>query len=178
MTAEGRRGGAEAAVRRECGDCRLCCKLLAVDEIGKPPRMWCEHSAAGVGCTIYEGRPAACRTFRCLWLDREELGPEWQPHLSHFVLYLDGAQLVVNVDPEHEGAWRRKPFHGTLRAWADRGLAEGLQIVVKTGRRVTAILPDREVDLGEVADDEYIKLSRIRTPEGVRLVARKLPVGS
>jgi hypothetical protein len=177
MATDAKGSAAEAEPPRSCGDCRLCCKVLAVDAIGKPARVWCEHSKAGIGCTIYDDRPAACRTFRCLWLDRLELGDQWQPHLSHFVLYLDGPQLVVNVDSEHPGAWRRQPYRDAIRAWAARGLTEGLQIVVKTGRQVTAILPDQEIDLGEVADDEYIKLSRVRTPEGVRLVAQKLPVG-
>jgi Fe-S-cluster containining protein len=168
---------ASAATDRTCGECRLCCKLLAVDEIDKPPHEWCEHAEPGIGCAIYKDRPAACRTFRCLWLGQQELGPEWQPHKSHLVLYLDGSQLVVNVDPDHKGAWRRTPFREAIHAWAERCLAEGLQVVVKTKRNVVAVLPDREVDLGEVADDEYITESRNRTPNGIGIVARKLPIG-
>jgi hypothetical protein len=170
-------GGGKAAQERTCGECRLCCKLLAVNEISKPPHEWCGHAVEGIGCAIYADRPGACRTFRCLWLGRPELGPEWRPDRSHLVLYLDGSQLVVNVDPDHKDAWRREPFRAAIRAWAERGLAEGLQIVVKTKRNVVAVLPDREIDLGEVADDEYIKVSRIRTPSGIGLVARKLPIG-
>ena len=161
---------------RQCGNCGLCCKLLAVEELGKPAHNWCDHFAPGTGCTIYSERPPACVTFKCLWLGQGELGEEWKPNRSHFVLYLDAAQrqLVVNVDPAYPGSWRQKPFLETFRMWARRGLDEGPQVVVKIRRRIIAILPDREVDLGEVADNERIRLTRIRTAEGVGLTAQKV----
>ncbi len=167
------------ATARQCGDCGLCCKLLAVDEIGKPPHQWCTHFAPGTGCTIYDERPAACATFKCLWLRQEELGEEWKPKRSHFVLYLDAPakQLVVNVDPAHASAWRQEPFLSTFRNWARRGLEEGPQVVVKVRRRIVAILPDQEVDLGEIADNERLRLTRVTTPEGVGLTAQKVRIG-
>lgn len=69
---------------RKCGDCRLCCKLLSVDEehVGENPYKfhkragkWCEHAGPG-GCGIYTSpvKPAACSTFKCAWL--EGLGEE------------------------------------------------------------------------------------------------------
>ena len=83
--------------------------------------------------------------------------------------------MIVTVDQAHPAAWRREPFHATLREWAARGLAEGLQVVVKIGSRVVAVLPDRDVDLGTVGEGQRIKLSRITTPEGVGLVAKVVP---
>lgn len=62
----------EAAAKpdRACGDCRLCCRLLRVEdpEIGfdKPQGRWCEYAYDG-GCGIYPDRPSPCRTFRCAW---------------------------------------------------------------------------------------------------------------
>ena len=29
---------------RECGTCTLCCKLIAVAALGKPPGVWCTHT--------------------------------------------------------------------------------------------------------------------------------------
>lgn len=164
---------------RDCGDCGLCCRLLAVDEIEKPAHVWCAHYVPRQGCGIYDRRPSACRSFRCLWLDQTALGPEWQPHRSHLVLHLATAekQLVVTVDPRHSGAWRRAPFHDTIRRWAGRGLDEGFQVVVKIGARVIAVLPDREIDLGELSAGERIRFSRIRSDQGVGLVARKVAAG-
>jgi hypothetical protein len=38
-----------------------------VEEIDKPAGERCRH-ASREGCSIYEGRPTACRGFSCLWL--------------------------------------------------------------------------------------------------------------
>lgn len=166
----------EAAAGRECGDCGLCCKLLAVDEIGKPAGEWCAHFAPGRGCGIYDRRPTACATFQCLWLKQSELGPEWQPNKARFVLYFDGGgtQLVVNVDPTQPKAWRKEPYLGTLRDWARHGIDSGVQVVVKIRQRVIALLPDREIDLGEIGEGERIRFARVHTPEGIGLTAQKV----
>lgn len=64
---------------RECGDCRLCCKVVNVEEtedragvktttMRKKPGPWCKH-ACDKGCGIYETRPGACSGYQCLWLE-------------------------------------------------------------------------------------------------------------
>lgn len=55
---------------RECGDCTLCCTLLAVQDIDKPAQTRCEHECEA-GCAIYESRPWSCKRFDCLWLKGE-----------------------------------------------------------------------------------------------------------
>lgn len=65
---------------RQCGDCQLCCELLAVKELGhlpsgeeyafhKPTRTKCAHQCAA-GCAIYDDDrlPISCRAFECEWL--------------------------------------------------------------------------------------------------------------
>lgn len=47
---------AAAASNRRCGDCQLCCKLLAVRSIGKDSWTRCKHQKVGKGCTIYRNR--------------------------------------------------------------------------------------------------------------------------
>jgi len=55
---------------RQCGTCVLCCKLLHVVELDKPPGEWCPwlHKKRTRGCSKYTKRPEACREFACLWL--------------------------------------------------------------------------------------------------------------
>ena len=48
---------------------------------------------------------------------------------------------------------------------------------MKIGRHIIALLPDREIDLGEVGDGERIRFSRVHTPEGVSLMAQKVTDG-
>ena len=43
---------------RACGNCSLCCKLLAIAELNKPIDTWCPHARPGRGgCSIYPDRP-------------------------------------------------------------------------------------------------------------------------
>ena len=55
-----------------CGDCNACCERFTIPdakwygEEGKPRDQLCDKWCNG--CTIYEERPAPCRTFECLWL--------------------------------------------------------------------------------------------------------------
>ena len=66
-----------------CGECGMCCQLLAIEALEKPGGPWCAHFKDG--CSIYEDRPDACRGFRCAWLKAERLAPElrleleWRP---------------------------------------------------------------------------------------------------
>lgn len=67
--------------RRQCGECRLCCKLLSIHEHGhgpasgepyrfdKPPFQWCTHAGPG-GCALHGkvSMPYACASFECEWL--------------------------------------------------------------------------------------------------------------
>lgn len=65
---------------RQCGECQLCCELLAVKERGhlpsgepyafdKPTQQKCAHQCVS-GCAIYESErlPISCRAFECEWL--------------------------------------------------------------------------------------------------------------
>jgi hypothetical protein len=162
--------------QRTCGSCGLCCKLVAVEELGKPAHQWCEHFAPGKGCGIYADRPGECRTFRCLWLMRPQLGEEWRPNRSRMVLYFshDGTHLIANVDPAHPGVWRHSPYYETLHGWAKRGAGPGMDVIVKVGSRMFALLPDRDVDLGTMAEGERLRLTRIVSDEGISIVARRV----
>ena len=62
------------AAGRECGDCTLCCKVMAIEQLAKPASAWCPHCKPGRGCRIYADRPAECRAFSCLWLVNDRLG--------------------------------------------------------------------------------------------------------
>jgi hypothetical protein len=52
---------------RKCGDCQLCCRLLAVREIDKATGARCKHQQHGKGCRIYPNRPRSCKLWTCRW---------------------------------------------------------------------------------------------------------------
>lgn len=115
---------AAASPARGCEGCGLCCKIMGVNEIEKPPHRWCSHFSKRGGCAIYETRPGACRAFNCLWLLTEALGQEWRPDRAGFVLHteLSGQRLIVETEPSRPNAWRKAPFEAAIRAWASSGL--------------------------------------------------------
>lgn len=50
---------------RPCDGCTACCTVKGVNEIGKPFYVKCVHELRGLGCDIYNDRPAGCRDWLC-----------------------------------------------------------------------------------------------------------------
>jgi hypothetical protein len=136
-----------AKLGRACGDCSLCCKILGVEEIQKPVGKWCQHCKAGRGCLIYESRPAACQHFACQWLIDGSFGDEWKPRRSKMVprvVERDGRLvLIIDVDREAPGAWKREPYYEQLKA-----RAVTMQVQVNFRNRRFAIRPNKDVEFG------------------------------
>jgi hypothetical protein len=151
---------------RECGDCTLCCKVMAIEELAKPAGSWCRHCRPGRGCLIYPDRPVECRTFSCLWLINEHLDPRWKPSRSKLVLTTSEDGIEVRCDPGFPGAWRKQPFRSEIHQWAVSGETEDMTVVVIVGQKMILVASDREFDLGIVQPDERI----VRELEGTRVV--------
>lgn len=115
---------------RSCGTCTLCCRLPDIDLFEKPANVWCRHCVEEKGCSIYEHRPSVCRDFLCLWMTDEKLGEEWNPSRSHMMIYRQGPQLTLLVDPDHPEIWRREPYHTQLLAWAAESEPTGGYVIV------------------------------------------------
>jgi hypothetical protein len=144
-----------------CGDCDLCCRLLAIEPLAKPAGPLCVHFEQG--CSIYPERPDACRGFRCLWLKSERLGPgsrlgrAWRPDQAHFVMYAerDDQRLNVVVDPAFPTAWTREPYYSFLKRLSGRA-AEGHELLVFVGDRRIVVFSHADIDLGPVTPDQEI----------------------
>jgi hypothetical protein len=154
---------------------------MAVDELAKPPGVWCEHCVRSKGCAIYRSRPAGCREFYCEWMLSDKLGPEWKPDRAKFALMVTvTGHLAVCIDPGLPSAWRRSPYYPALARWA-RELADDPTspwpaVDVWIGRRCILVLPDGEKDLGIVAADEAVRIDRTTTDTGAVYAAEKFTV--
>jgi hypothetical protein len=126
---------------RSCGTCTLCCRLPEIDELSKPANEWCVNCVAGKGCAIYDDRPKLCRDFLCFWMVSERLGPEWDPSTANMMVYRQGQQITVLVDPAHPSAWRREPYSTQLRQWAVEARERGGYIIVFAGDDIFKIDP-------------------------------------
>ena len=163
---------------RRCGTCTLCCKLLTIPEFGNPSGQWCPHCVKGRGCTLYPDWPNECRTFFCGYLLWPELGEHWLPSRSKLVVAFkpDGMEIVIHVDPGVPNAWRAEPYYSG-NPWAGRSRREGrpTRYLCRSGEGSSWSLPDREVDLGVVAEDERIAIQEEAGP-GTRKRAIKVKV--
>lgn len=162
---------AELTPIRDCDGCTLCCKVMNVPELSKPAGTWCQHCVVTSGCGIHATRPDVCRNYFCAYITNAKLGPEWKPSDCKFVISYEegGSRIAIYADTQRPDAWRREPFLSTFRAWAQAGVRHQGQVVVFVARHVFVILPDRIVDLGDVAPDELILTAMTRTPQGIRL---------
>ena len=121
---------------RTCDGCTLCCRLPDIDELDKPANLACRHCVEGKGCAQYDTRPKTCRDFLCLWRTDADFGPEWQPSLCGMMLYRQGPQMTVLVDPESPAALQAGCHADGLQQLAERAEAAGGYVVVFVGDAV------------------------------------------
>ena len=157
---------------RACGDCTMCCKLLAIEALRKPVGAWCAHCDAGKGCRIYDGRPQECRDYYCAYLTWPDVAEAWRPSRSKIILDFDptGQSLRAHVDPGRPGAWKAEPYYSQLKRWAARSGAGQFLVVVMIDDRAIVVLPDRDIDLGRIGPGETIATEQTRTPGGSTVV--------
>ena len=147
---------------RSCGTCSMCCKVYSIKELRKPAGRWCIHCVRGSGCTIHADRPRSCREFFCSWLIDPNLGPEWKPEVSRFVLSADATHqaIMVMVDPGMPLAWKREPYYAVLKKFSEVFFRINQKVLVNLNGHITVILPDREVPIGVIVPGEEIVLWR------------------
>jgi hypothetical protein len=136
---QGMVGGPALVPGRDCGSCSLCCILPDIKEFDKPANQPCRHCLSGGGCDAYAQRPATCRDFFCLWRTDPSLGAEWDPRVSRMMMYAQGPQLTVLVEPAASSNWQETPYRGELEARARRLRPEGGYVVVYSGEEVSVV---------------------------------------
>jgi hypothetical protein len=141
-------------MKRQCGDCQLCCRLLAVKALGKPHHTRCKHQKFHKGCGVYNtaAMPPECRLWSCRWVLGDDTGDLPRPDRSHYVIDVmpdfitlqdnqTGQQQAIPVvqiwvDPAHPLA-HRDP---ALRAYLLRRGQEGIAALVRFENKRTAML--------------------------------------
>jgi len=105
------------------------------------------------------------------------LGDEWRPTKAKMVLSpgADGKRMTVHVDPAFPNAWREEPYHGTLRKLAREAADAKGQVVVYLKKRAIVILPDKDVELGELAPGDHITVDVKETSSGRAFEAQRIP---
>jgi hypothetical protein len=150
--------------------------MLDIAELRKPAGVACPHCVGGSGCGIYAGRPAVCGEFYCGYLVLPFVSGRWFPDDCGMMIFPNAAQnrLAVHVDPARPDAWQAEPYHGDLRRWAAAAEKMGFQVYVAIGRRIVAILPHEDVDLGIFGDSDRLVYERATVGGREVVTARKV----
>ena len=133
-----------ALADRSCAGCSLCCTLLSVAELDKPPLVPCGNCSANRGCRIYLQRPTECRQFYCGYLLRTDLDSRWKPSRSRLVVAFDEQfrDVAIHVDPATPNAWRKEPYFSQIHRWARAAAGRNAQVIVWQGDRKIVVSPD------------------------------------
>lgn len=109
-------GKGNADMKRQCGDCQLCCKLLPVPPLNKLAGVKCEFQKFHKGCTVYHKpqMPTACRVWHCRWLVNDDADDLSRPDRSHYVIDMLPDEIAV-VD---NGTGARQAMVA-IQIWAD-----------------------------------------------------------
>jgi len=91
-------------VVRTCGECTLCCKLSAIQDLPKPAWSLCQFCKNN-SCAVYSTRPKSCRDFTCSWLVDQNIPDNLRPDKIHMYATSGGEHIVnIRVDNDHPDA--------------------------------------------------------------------------
>jgi hypothetical protein len=130
-------------MKRKCGDCQLCCKLVPVHdnrvELHKKAGEKCRHQKFGKGCMVYEKpeMPACCQMWNCRWIVSDLPVDMARPDRCHYVvdvmpdfvtLQIDDRKSNVRVvqiwcDPSYPHAHRDPALRGWLEQLSHQRIA-------------------------------------------------------
>lgn len=74
-------------------------------------------------------------------MTEKDLGPEWEPSVANMMVYRQGPQVTVLVDPAHPAIWKSAPYAAQLRQWAKAEEARGGYVIVFAGDAVFKVDP-------------------------------------
>lgn len=132
-------------MKRQCGDCQLCCKLLPVPPLQKHAGTTCRFQKFHKGCTVYHQpkMPMECAMWNCRWLVNDDTAELSRPDRAHYVIDVMPDFITVNqdetgvrqniqvvqiwIDPKYPNA-HRDP---ALRRWMFRRAQEGKATVIR-----------------------------------------------
>lgn len=132
-------------MKRQCGDCQLCCKLLPVPPLQKPAGTTCRFQKFHKGCTVYHKpeMPMECKIWNCRWLVNDDADDLPRPDRAHYVIDVMPDFITINhddtgetqnlqvvqiwIDPKYSDA-HRDPG---LRRWMFRRAQDGIAALIR-----------------------------------------------
>jgi hypothetical protein len=161
---------------------------MGIDELDKSAGNDCPHCLPQQACSIYEARPASCRSFQCQWLRNLGLPAAFRPDKTRVVLTVGGCLespwLIANCEAIDPLAWKRDPIYPWLKEQARLSWGSGRAVLANAQDHFWLIAPSEDRDLGDIEDGAAIELEigrrgkfAIRRSPPAALRSRRNPVG-
>lgn len=109
----------------------MCCRVLGITELEKPPGKWCPNCNIGKGCNIYPDRPNSCRVFDCLWLQDETIPDSLRPDKTKVVLWMNPEtenRIIASVDSTRPDAYLTGEVGRFLQNIANSGIVVSVEV--------------------------------------------------
>jgi hypothetical protein len=97
-----------------------------------------------------------------------ELDQAWHPLVSKMMVDLEegGNRISIHVHPDFPLRWREEPYYSQIKKWSVFAADHQAQVVIYVKDRVTVVLPNKEIDLGEVEPEDHIMVGELDIPVG------------
>jgi hypothetical protein len=126
----------------ECGKCTLCCRLLGVVELNKPPVQNCEFCPNEKGgCQRHDDLPPTCADFECGYLG-SNLPKSFRPDKLHIIVTGEDATDKVHflhVDPRYPDATKTRIGRNLIAMMRQQSFGS---IIITTGDKTEIIEDD------------------------------------
>jgi hypothetical protein len=165
---------------RRCGDCTLCCRLLAVKELDKPANMRCSHQSSR-GCAIYRqfGFPASCALWSCRWLVNDDTADMQRPDRCGYVIDIvpdmvrtrydtgEAVDEIIVIPVWVRPGTDRHRLDPALKRYAERQAAQGNALLLRDGASIaTAVFAPSMAADGEWHFVDSGDMQRVQTQTG------------
>lgn len=137
-------------MKRECGGCTLCCKLLPIPPLNKLAGIKCKFQRHNKGCTVHGTveQPRACQVWHCRWLLNDDAGKLSRPDRAHYVIDMLPDEITIQpddkseppkkyiavqvwIDPDYPEAWKQDD---ELFAWVLRKAEHGIPTLLRINK--------------------------------------------
>jgi len=155
-------------MRKECGDCTLCCLVLpTLEEVKSKPGELCEHCDLNKGCTIHEERPISCREFYCSWiLDDNITDVELRPDRSQVIFEKVTEKIHIGtLNPYNIIGWNKKIVLDYIKGLNNSGIS--VILTSFTNNPKLFMLADGETEEGIMRDAMKELNERIKRSEKI-----------
>jgi hypothetical protein len=84
------------------------------------------------------------------------------------VVYMEGEgnRIAIHVDPSYPLRWREEPYYSRIKQWSVFAADNPAQVVIYVKNRVTVVVPNKEIDLGEFDPEDHIMVGELNVSVG------------